>query len=127
MIWNGASCFEFDGKSMETEKTTWSEFPNGGKAIVEQILASQKKKEIKASRTVRVTVRNPRKKVNHQSKVSWDKNILTKILVHECLEQDTNIIKHNHGEKSMKAQFVIYAGTESLIEKIDTYHTCHVM
>ena len=31
---------EFDGKSMETE-TTWSEFPNGGKAIVEQILASE--------------------------------------------------------------------------------------
>ena len=40
MQWNGASCCEFDGKSMETE-TTWSEFPNGGKAIVEQILASE--------------------------------------------------------------------------------------
>ena len=26
---------------METKKTTWSEFPNGGKAIVEQILASE--------------------------------------------------------------------------------------
>ena len=36
-----ASCCEFDGKSMETEATTWSEFPNGGKAIVEQILASE--------------------------------------------------------------------------------------
>ena len=24
---------------METEITTWSEFPNGGKAIIEQILA----------------------------------------------------------------------------------------
>ena len=34
------SC-ELVGKSMETEKTTWSEFPNGGKAIVEQILASE--------------------------------------------------------------------------------------
>ena len=34
----GASCCEFDGKSMETAKTT--EFPNGGKAIVEQILVS---------------------------------------------------------------------------------------
>ena len=29
----------FDVKSMETETTTWSEFPNGGKAIVEKILA----------------------------------------------------------------------------------------
>ena len=28
---------------METQKTTWSEFPNGGQAIVEQILASEEK------------------------------------------------------------------------------------
>ena len=41
MRWNGASRCEFDGKSIETETTTWSEFPNGGKAIVEQILASE--------------------------------------------------------------------------------------
>ena len=41
MQWNRASCCEFDGKSMETETTTWSEFPNGGKAIAEQILASE--------------------------------------------------------------------------------------
>ena len=37
MWWNGASSSEIAGKSMETETT--SEFPNGGKAIVEQILA----------------------------------------------------------------------------------------
>ena len=41
MRWNGAFACEFDGKSMETETKTWSEFPNGGKAIVEQILASE--------------------------------------------------------------------------------------
>ena len=35
----GASWCEFDGKSIETETTTWSEFLNVGKAIVEQILA----------------------------------------------------------------------------------------
>ena len=35
-----ASPFEFIGKSMETETTTRSEFPNGGKATVEQILVS---------------------------------------------------------------------------------------
>ena len=34
---------EFDGKSMETETTMWSEFPNGGKAIVEQILVSEER------------------------------------------------------------------------------------
>ena len=30
---------EFEGRPIETE--TWSEFPNGGNAIVEQILASE--------------------------------------------------------------------------------------
>ena len=41
MHWNRASYFEFDRKSMETETKTWSEFPNGQKAIIEQILASE--------------------------------------------------------------------------------------
>ena len=39
--------FEFDRKSMETETITWSEFPVGGKAIVEQILASEEGKKSK--------------------------------------------------------------------------------
>ena len=39
--------FEFDRKSMETETTTQLEFPNRGKAIVEQILAA---KEINKSK-----------------------------------------------------------------------------
>ena len=47
MQWNGASCCEFDGKSMETQTTTWSEFPNGAKAIVEQILAPEEKNKSK--------------------------------------------------------------------------------
>ena len=34
---------EFIGKSMETETTTWSEFANGVKAMVEQILASKQR------------------------------------------------------------------------------------
>ena len=41
MLWNGASCCELVGKSIETETTTWSEFPNGAKAIVEQRLPSE--------------------------------------------------------------------------------------
>ena len=41
MWWNGASRCEFDGKSKETETTKWSESPNGGRAIVEQTLASE--------------------------------------------------------------------------------------
>ena len=47
MQWNMASYCEFDGKSMETETITWSEFPSGGKAIVEQILASEEIKKCK--------------------------------------------------------------------------------
>ena len=39
--------FKLDGKSTETETTTWSEFPNGGKAIVEQILASEDRNKSK--------------------------------------------------------------------------------
>ena len=49
MWWNMASCFKFIGKSMETEKTTWSEFPNGGKAIAEQILASEDRNKSKTA------------------------------------------------------------------------------
>ena len=37
----GHTFLNFMNKSMETE-TTWSEFPNGGKANVEQILASER-------------------------------------------------------------------------------------
>ena len=36
------SCFEFVGNTLETETETGSEFPNGGKIIVEQILTSEK-------------------------------------------------------------------------------------
>ena len=35
--------FVFDWKSVETETTAWSEFCNVGKAIVEQILASEER------------------------------------------------------------------------------------
>ena len=37
---NASHC-EFVGKLMETGTTTWSEFPKGGRATVEQILASE--------------------------------------------------------------------------------------
>ena len=47
MRWNRASCHEYDGKSMETETTTWSEFPVGGKLIVEQIIVWEERKKSK--------------------------------------------------------------------------------
>ena len=65
--------FEFDGKSMETETATWSEFPNGGKSIVEQILASED------SESVRVTVRDLNREINHLSEVIWDTKTVAKI------------------------------------------------
>ena len=34
--------------------------------------------------------------------------------------KNNNIIKHNHGEKSMKLPFVIYADLECLLEKMST-------
>ena len=35
--------------------------------------------------------------------------------------KDNNIIKYNHGEKSMKVPFIIYADLECLLEKVSTY------
>ena len=35
-------------------------------------------------------------------------------------EEDNKILKYNHGEKSMKVPFIIYADLESLIEKMNT-------
>ena len=72
MQWNGASCFEFIGKPMETETTTWSEF---GKAIIEQILVS---KEINKSKRAGLWESQSGKgnflsrKVNYLSNVVWD-------------------------------------------------------
>ena len=47
MQWNAPFYCEFDGKSMETDKKTWSEFPNGGKAFAEKILASEQRNKSK--------------------------------------------------------------------------------
>ena len=47
MWWNRASYFEFIEKSIETETTTWSEFPNERKAIVDQILVSVERNKSK--------------------------------------------------------------------------------
>ena len=37
-------------------------------------------------------------------------------------EKDNKILKYNHGEKSMKVPFIIYADLESLLEKMNTCH-----
>ena len=37
-------------------------------------------------------------------------------------EEDNKILKYNHGEKSMRVPFIIYADLECLAEKINTCH-----
>ena len=38
------------------------------------------------------------------------------------LNEDNKILKYNHGEKSMKHLYIIYADLESLLEKTSPYH-----
>ena len=40
----------------------------------------------------------------------------------QILKKDNKILKYNHGEKSMKVPFIIYADSESLLEKLNTCH-----
>ena len=48
MQWKEATPFGFDRKWMET-KITWSEFPNWGKAIVEQMLVLKERYKSKSA------------------------------------------------------------------------------
>ena len=58
-------------KVNENWETTWSEFLNGGKAIVEQILASEERNKFKRA-LLWESVWDPSRKVNQLSKVIWD-------------------------------------------------------
>ena len=40
----------------------------------------------------------------------------------EMLNEDNKILKYNHGEKSMRIPFIIYADLECLLEKMNTCH-----
>ena len=37
-------------------------------------------------------------------------------------KENNKILKYNHGEKSMKVPFLIYADLDSLLEKINSLH-----
>ena len=37
-------------------------------------------------------------------------------------KEDNKILKYNHGEKSMKVPFIIYADIESSLKKMNTCH-----
>ena len=43
----------------------------------------------------------------------------------EMPKKGNKILKYNHGEKSMKVPFFIYADVESLLEKMNTCHNNH--
>ena len=47
---------------------------------------------------------------------------MQKLCYVEMPKKDNKILKYNHGEKSMKVPFIIYADFESLLEKMDTCH-----
>ena len=40
----------------------------------------------------------------------------------EMPNEDNKILEYNHGQKSMKISFIIYADLESLLERMSTYH-----
>ena len=40
----------------------------------------------------------------------------------EMLEKSENILKYNHGEKSIKILFIIHANIEFLLEKLNIRH-----
>ena len=37
-------------------------------------------------------------------------------------KEDNKLLKYNHGEKSMKVPFIIYADLQPLLEKMNTCH-----
>ena len=39
------------------------------------------------------------------------------------MPKDDSILKYNHGDKSIKILFIIYADMESLLDKINTSHS----
>ena len=114
----GHLVLSFNGKSMETETTRWSTFSNGGKATVEQILASEEKRQIQKSRTVRVTVRSRSRKVNHLSKVIWDRKIIAEFtrsisstrIGKPVLMMDIKVSKGKHISRWVDQENLIYVG-----------------
>ena len=69
--WKKASCFEPNRKVNGNLDNNMIRIPNGGKGIVEQILASQERNEFKRA-GLWESVWDPSKKINYLSKVVWE-------------------------------------------------------
>ena len=80
MQWNRASPFEFEGKLLETETNTytfqWRQYSNGGKAIVEQILAPEERKKLKRAEMWEPQLEIQVGKLTIWVKVIWDRKII---------------------------------------------------
>ena len=48
--------------------------------------------------------------------------IYVEIMIIVMSKEETKILKYNHGEKSMKVPFIIYADIEWLLENMSTCH-----
>ena len=100
--------------------TTWSEFPNGGKAILGLILGPEERNKSTKSRTVGITVWDSSRKVNHLSKVAWNKKNYNR--VHQIYHQsctgigkpvrlmDIKVSKYKNISRWVDQENLIYVG-----------------
>ena len=70
--WKGAYPFDFDEKSIEIE-TTYQNYPKGGSCC--RTTRGRRKRIMQKNKTIRTTVRDTRKKVNHLCKVVLERKI----------------------------------------------------
>ena len=76
----------------------------------------RRKKQIQKSRTVRVTVKDPSRKVNHLSKVVWDRKIITEFtrsisstrIGEPVLMMDVKVSKDKHISRWVDRENLIY-------------------
>ena len=73
----GTSGCEFDGKSVQTETTTWLEFPKERNVVVDKYLHQKKERNPKEQDSwSRIRTWNVSRKAKHLSKVIWDRSII---------------------------------------------------
>ena len=107
---------------MEAETTTLWEFTNEGKAIVEKILGSEDKNNPK-EQACESHSQGPSRKVNHMSKVIWDKKNYNK--VHQVYQFHQNRLANPlwWTLKSLKTETladVLIERTSSMLDKIES-------
>ena len=93
---------------METETTTWSELKESHCRIAEQILASEERK--KEQECALITVWDMSRKINHLSKVIWDRKIIKEFtrIGYPVLMTDFKISKDKHISRWVDWESLIY-------------------